>query len=146
MFRRVLIPTDGSPVASKTAKRAVAFAKSIGASVTVYHALPPASSVLVGDGVAVPRNLARAMDRANRAAAEVLVAGIVRSAKKAGVACESVITDDAPAAGILNTARRRKCDVIYIGTRGWGAIKSFLLGSVTQKVLSQSRIPVIVAR
>lgn len=146
MFKRVLIPTDGSPQAGKAAKQAVEFAKAIGASITIYHALPPAPSVLVGDGVAVPRNMALAIGRANRVAADKLVAGIMRSAKRAGVRAEAVITDDAPATGILKTARRRGCDVIYIGSHGWGAVKAFLLGSVTQKLLARSKIPVIVAR
>lgn len=90
--------------------------------------------------------MARAIECANRVAADKLVAGIMRSAKRAGVRAEAVITDDAPAIGILKTARRRGCDVIYIGSHGWGAVKAFLLGSVTQKILGRSKIPVIVAR
>lgn len=48
--------------------------------------------------------------------------------------------------GILDAARRRKCDVIFMASHGRRGFKGRLLGSVTQQVLTHSKIPVLVYR
>jgi nucleotide-binding universal stress UspA family protein len=51
-----------------------------------------------------------------------------------------------PHQGIIDTARKKKCDVIFMATHGRGKVATLILGSVTQKVLTQSKIPVLVYR
>jgi len=51
-----------------------------------------------------------------------------------------------PDQGIIDTARKKKCDVIFMATHGRGKVATLILGSVTQKVLTQSKIPVLVYR
>jgi nucleotide-binding universal stress UspA family protein len=70
---------------------------------------------------------------------------IEQAAKKAGVPCEVIsVTSDYPADTILSTAKKRKCDLIVMATHGRRGIKGVLLGSETQRVLTQSAIPVLV--
>ena len=68
---------------------------------------------------------------------------IERAAKKAGVKCESVhVTSDYPEDDILKIAAKKKCDLIVMATHGQGGLRGVFIGSVTQKVLDQSKIPV----
>jgi nucleotide-binding universal stress UspA family protein len=81
-----------------------------------------------------------------RAAAKYLGA-IADLARAADVACEAEhVTSDFPADAILETAKRRKCDLIFMASHGRRGLSAVLLGSETQKVLTHSKIPVIVYR
>lgn len=81
-----------------------------------------------------------------QAAAKYLDA-IARMAKKAGVPFEGLHTTNGyPADAILDIAQRKKCDVIVMATHGEGGLRGMFIGSVTQKVLNQSKIPVLVLR
>jgi len=51
-----------------------------------------------------------------------------------------------PHQGIIDIAKKKKCDVIFMATHGRGKLASLVIGSVTQKVLAQSKLPVLVYR
>ena len=72
---------------------------------------------------------------------------IEKAATAAGVRCQPVhITSDFPADAILKAAKKHKCDLIYMASHGRRGLKGMLLGSVTQKVLAQVDISVLVHR
>lgn len=146
MFKRILVPVDGSPASRKAAKHAIAFAKSIRASITFYYAIPPASPVFFGEGYVVPQRAVEEIEAAQRATGDKYVAEAMKKAQKAGVRCDSLVTRAVPGDGVIAAASAQKCDAIVIGSHGWGALKRFLLGSVTQHVLAHARIPVLVYR
>jgi nucleotide-binding universal stress UspA family protein len=146
MFNRMLVPVDGSPASRKAAKQAIAFAKAINASMTFYYAIPPASPVLFGEGYVVPQKAVEEIEAAQRATGEKYVGEAMKKAEKAGVKCDSLVTRAVPGDGVLAAASARKCDVIVIGSHGWGALKRFVLGSVTQRVLAHAKVPVLVYR
>jgi nucleotide-binding universal stress UspA family protein len=82
-----------------------------------------------------------------REAAKKALAVVEREAKAAGVPCTTRIVEDArPWAGILKAARAQKCDAIVMASHGQGGVKGLLLGSETQRVLTHSKIPVLVIR
>ena len=145
MFQRILIPTDGSVLARKAMKAGIAFAKEAGASVIGYYAVETIERLYYAEGRSVrPASIAALQKRLNEQG-EQFLAEIKKAAKAAGVACETVMTSPAtPYQGIIGTARKEKCDVIFMATHGRGKLASLLLGSVTQKVLVHSRIPVLV--
>src|SRR5262245_15841575 len=147
MFKNVLVPTDGSSLSLKAAAQGVQLAKSLGAKVTGFFAAPPATPVVYRDslpvGFAQPGEHAQLIERT---AAKHLGA-IERLAKKAGVRFEGLhATNDYPADAILDAAKKKKCDVIVMATHGEGGLRGMFIGSVTQKVLNQSKIPVLVLR
>jgi nucleotide-binding universal stress UspA family protein len=147
MFKNILAPTDGSPLSQKSVVQAVALAKSVGAKVTGLFAAPPATPIMYRDylpvGYATPREHARIIEKTTARYLEF----VERAAKKAQVPCELVhVTSDYPAEAILDIAKKKKCDLIVMGMHGQGGLRGVLIGSQTQKVLGQAKIPVMVLR
>lgn len=147
MFKNILIPTDGSALSRKAAIRGVALAKSVGAKVTGFFAAPPATPIIYSDYVPIdfiqPGEHARIVERITAKH----LAFIERAAKKARVRYEGVhITSDFPDRAILSVAKKKRCDAIVMASAGQGGLRGMFLGSVTQKVLNQSKIPVLVIR
>jgi nucleotide-binding universal stress UspA family protein len=72
---------------------------------------------------------------------------IEKACAAAGVACQSVqVTNEYAADAILEIVRKRKCDLIVMASHGRRGLSSVLLGSETQKVLTHSKVPVLVYR
>jgi len=147
MFKNILIPTDGSPLSQKAATQGVVLAKSIGASVTGFFAAPPATPIVyrnhLPSGYVTPREHERIIERT----AAKYLDFIARAAKKAGVRFDGVhATNDYAADAILDIAKKKKCDCIVMATHGEGGLRGLVIGSVTQKVLNRSKIPVLVLR
>ena len=147
MYKNILVPTDGSPLSRAAAAKAVEFAKSVGAKITAFFAAPaPTPLVYKGMlpvGFITPSTQAKLTE--NLAAQHL--ERVEKLARAAGVPVKSVhVTDDYPASAILATAKKEKCDLIYMASHGRTGFHDSLLGSQTQKVLAQSRIPVLVHR
>jgi nucleotide-binding universal stress UspA family protein len=147
MFKHILIPTDGSPVAAKAIKAGVALAKEMGAAVTGYYAIEPAPTHIYGEGYLADRNLVEELERRSRDVAQRCVDEIATAAKAAGVKCETVVGKAVlPYKGIIEAAEKNKCDAIFIASNGHRGLTGLLLGSVTQKVLTHTKTPVLVFR
>ena len=147
MFKRILIPTDGSPIAAKAVRAGVTLAAEIGASVMGYYNEEPVPPHLYGDGHLSDKRHVTNFERRSREYAERCLDEVRAAAKAAGVPFEAARAKF-PAAyqGIIATARKRKCDAIFIASHGRRGLARLLLGSVTQQVLSHSNIPVLVYR
>jgi len=147
MYKHILIPTDGSALSRKAIVNGVKLAKALGAKVTGLFAAPPATPVVYRDhlpvGYMTPQQHAKIIEKA---AASYL--GVIEQvAKRAGVRCECIhVTNDFPADAILAIAKKNKCDLIFMASHGRRGLASVLLGSETQKVLTHSKIPVLVSR
>lgn len=148
MYKKVLIATDGSKHSAKAIKQGVDLAKAIKAKVVIvtvtelWSALDVASAAEAGIKNPIEEYEAVAAKSASKAlaAAEAI-------AKKAGVACETMhVQDQAPADGIVSAAKKKKCDLIVMGTHGRRGLNRFILGSQAQKTLTLSEVPVLVVR
>lgn len=147
MFKNILIPTDGSPLSQKAVVQGVALAKSVGAKVTAFFAAPPATPIVYRDHLPVGYATPGAHEEMIKKTAAKYLGFVERAAKKAGISCESVhVTSDYPEEGILKVAQKKKCDLIVMATHGQGGLRGMFIGSVTQKVLNQAKIPVMVFR
>ncbi|MBL8671860.1 MAG: universal stress protein [Alphaproteobacteria bacterium] len=147
MFKHILIPIDGSPLSRKAAAAGIALAKSVGAKVTGFMAAPPATPIVfrnfVPVGYATTDEHAKMIEKATARH----LAFIERAAAKARVRYEGVhVTSDYPADAIIEMAKKRKCDAIVMATSGQGGMRGVFIGSVAQKVLNKSAIPVLVIR
>jgi len=147
MFKNILIPTDGSPLSQKAVVQGVALAKSVGAKVTAFFAAPPATPIVYRNNLPVGYTTPGEHEQMIKKTAAQYLEFVERAAKKARVACETVhVTSDYPEDDILKIARTKKCDLIVMATHGQGGMRGVFIGSVTQKVLNQSKIPVMVLR
>ena len=147
MFQRILIPTDGSTVSRKAINAGIQFAKEAGASVVGYYAVETIEQLYYAEGRSGRPSTVTALEKRLSKQGQQYLAEIRKAAEAAGVACETVMTSPAmPSQGIIDAARKKKCDVIFIASHGRGKFASLLIGSVTQKVLAHSTIPVLVYR
>jgi nucleotide-binding universal stress UspA family protein len=147
MFKNILIPTDGSPESHKAAAQGVALAKALGAKVTGFYAAPPATPVVYRNSLPVELRQPSEHAKMIEATATKHLSVIERAATKAGVSYQGVhATNDYPADAILDIAKKKKCDLIVMATHGQGGLRGVFIGSQTQKVLNQSKLPVMVFR
>jgi len=147
MFKHILIPTDGSKLASESAQAGVRLAAALGARVTAFFAAPPATPIIFKSMLPVGYATPREHEKMTRKAAESYLGTIAKAAAAAGVACETVsVTSDYPAEAIIAAAKKRRCDLIFMGSHGRRGFRDSLLGSETHKVLSEGPVPVLVYR
>jgi nucleotide-binding universal stress UspA family protein len=145
MYDRILVPTDGSDISAAAEKAAIAFARAHGSEIVVLavgQPQPPLASaeaaMAIDPGLDDEVLLASANERARR---------VADAAASAGVTCTPLaMLDYSPADAILATAESRKCDLIFMGSHGRRGLSRLLAGSVTQKVLSEAPVPVLVMR
>ncbi len=147
MFKHILIPTDGSALSRAAAAAGIELAAKIGARVTGLFAAPAPTPIVYRGLLPVGYMTPDEHEELTRRAAKKYLDTIDALARRAGVKCESVsVTDEYPAHAILETARKRRCDLIFMASHGRRGISGALLGSETQKVLHEGRIPVLVYR
>ena len=147
MFDHILVPTDGSKLGNKAVKAAVKFAQGLNARITFYQALENSMVLYGADGFSVPADTLESMDKALRKTVQTNLDAAIKQASAKGVASEAVIGKQfVPWEGIIETARKKKCDVIFMASHGRRGIAGVVLGSVTHQVLTHSKIPVVVFR
>jgi nucleotide-binding universal stress UspA family protein len=145
MYTHILIPTDGSELAGKAVQDGIALAKRIGAKATALTVLPP-FHVLTTDTQMLEDTPAQYKERMQEHAEKTLGA-IAQAAQTSGVACEMVhVEHEHPYQAIIDTAKSRGCDLIVMASHGRHGISAIVLGSETVKVLTHSKIPVLVHR
>jgi nucleotide-binding universal stress UspA family protein len=145
MYTDILIPTDGSELAGKTVNSGIAWAKRIGAKVTVLTVLPPFHTFTT-DTQMIEDTPAQYKARIQKHAEKTLGA-VADAAQAAGVACEMVqVEHEHPYQAIIDTAGSKGCDLIVMASHGRRGISALVLGSETVKVLKHCTIPVLVHR
>ncbi len=156
MYKNILIPTDGVRTCGSAISHGVELAKAIGARVTALHTTPKLSpheileiyhpSLLVGGRDAEKAQAAMAhIEELHKDVADQSLAAIEKLADEKGVTCEAVyMTGKNPADGIMETAEGKNCDLIYMSSHSALGLRGAMLGTVTTKVLSHSKVPVLV--
>jgi nucleotide-binding universal stress UspA family protein len=145
MYKNILIATDGSELAGKAVLHGVALAKAIAAKVTVVTVMKPfrvftlEMNMVEDTSAEYKKRVQEQTDKTLKAAAD--------QAKAAGVACETVhVENEHPYQAIIDTAKTKGCDLLVMASHGRRGISALVLGSETVKVLTHSKIPVLVHR
>jgi nucleotide-binding universal stress UspA family protein len=145
MFKRILLPTDGSEPAQRAVLAGISFAKDLGAEVLGLTVIPRFHTFTYKTDMLEDTKEEFAIESEQRASQNL---GFIEgAAREAGVPCstEKAVSDE-PHDVIISTAQARHCDLIVMGSHGRRGIKGLLLGSETQKVLVHSSVPVLVYR
>jgi len=146
MYRNILIATDGSALAGKAVAHGLGLAKAVGAKVTALIVEAPFNVFDVPESKIrqMPEAFAQHAEYVKRHAGKVL-GDVAEAAKKAGVPCDTVqVEHEQPYQAIIKTATDKGCDAIIMASHGRSGISAVLLGSVTNKVLTHTAIPVVV--
>ncbi|HUU72653.1 MAG TPA: universal stress protein [Burkholderiales bacterium] len=145
MYKHILIPTDGSPESRKAIRQGIALAKKLGARVTGFYS--PEQYEVLAYGEYFPPNLISRGDwnKRSKQTAEKHLAPIEKAATAAGVRYQGYFKESiAPWQAIVDAARSKKCDLIFMASHGRTGMTGLILGSQASKVLSHSSIPVLV--
>ncbi|MFS8116213.1 universal stress protein [Rhizobium jaguaris] len=145
MFKHILIPTDGSKLASQAAEQAIALAADMKADVTLL-AVAESFHMLAVDSV----DYLNQREKYEKTVTSKCNAMLARQKVKAdcrGVPCNMLVLEGEDVARtIADTAANLGCDLIAMGSHGRSGVASLLLGSVTSKVVARSTKPVLVYR
>jgi nucleotide-binding universal stress UspA family protein len=144
MFQRILVPTDGSDITTKAVDTAIRLARSLGARLyTISVKEPFPYSAISEMQPTPPQEFFDAQERiASRRIQDVRAA-----AEAAGIPCEAHTVEALhPWEAIIEHAQRQECDLLVMASHGRRGVTALLLGSETQKVLTHSKIPVLVVR
>lgn len=135
-MRSVLVPLDGSERSKAIVPHAIEFARSFGASVAVLRALNPAApaSGVSSEGLSERDSAARQLGETSE------------QFRLAGVHAETLLEEGDPAERILNTCVTRRIDLIAMATHGRTGWSRLVGGSVAEKVLRETPVPMLVAR
>lgn len=143
MYKNILIATDGSNLAADATQHGIALAKTLGSKVTVVTVTEP----FYFYDANIPAELQPNYVQAAQQQAKTLLSAVASAAKAVGVACETVHVEKGPPyLSIIETAQAKKCDLIVMGSHGRSGLQALVLGSHTLKVLTHSKIPVLVCR
>ncbi len=150
MYKHILLPIDGSKLADRAARHGIELARALNAATTVVTVTVPWEAhfsrevaVVVPD-VIIPRN---EYDRKVEAAARHIMRCVTDVAKAASVASKAVhLSHTHPYLAIIDMAATEGCDLIVMASHGRRGFSGFLLGSETVKLLTHSKIPVLVYR
>jgi nucleotide-binding universal stress UspA family protein len=146
MYQHILIPTDGSEIAEHAVTNGLSLAKSLGAKVSVIIVEEPFDWLGVSETKAQQAlgELANHAQQVKTHAASVLI-GVAHAAQQAGLSCDTIQVDnEQPYKAIIATAADRGCDLIVMASHGRSGLSAIVLGSVTNKVLTHTKTPVLV--
>ena len=148
MFKHILVSTDGSKLSGKAIRTAARLAGATGAKLTGVYVIPPYLPAMYGEGMMYAPFVSEAKyrDAAKRAGQKALAA-VEIEAQTAGIGYgAALLSAQNPWEGIVRTAKAKKCDLVVMASHGRRGLAGLLLGSETTKVLTHSKIPVLVCR
>ncbi len=145
MFKHILIPTDGSELSNIAVVNGVAFAKEINAKITGLTVTVPYHYVAYE--VLQVNDTDEQHAKAMKVLADRNLSALKDAAEKAGVECSLLQrSSEHPYEEIVNTAQEYGCDVIFQASHGRRGVRALIMGGETHKVLTHTKIPVLVFR
>ena len=143
-FRRILHATDFSTASVPAFAKALALARQERAELRLVHVMTP-PAMFLEDSYLSARTFREVQSRARRAVEDRL-ARLLARAKRAGVRGGADVREGLPADEIIRAARRRRADLIVVGTHGRSGFARAVLGSVAARVVTLARCPVLTVR
>lgn len=148
MFENILLAVDGSEHSQRAAKAGIEFAKSTQGKVTALFVIDVSKKYEGIGGVSwnIADEVVLGMEQSLKQCGNDTLKIVGEMAKKAGVSFESKMVEGQPAVEIMKTAEDADMSLIVMGRLGRSGISKFLMGSVADKVLHNSKIPVLMVQ
>ncbi len=144
MYRKILVPVDGSAASTRGLEEAIAFAKATGATLELVHIVDE-FVIAAGAAPSVWQDLVDAL----RETGEKVLADAEAAVRGQGVTCTSELlkaTSGGAAGAIVAHAKKTSADLIVMGTHGRRGLRRLTLGSDAELVLRSSPVPVLMVR
>jgi len=138
LYNRILVPTDGSREGRRAIGHAIDLAEAHGATVTTLYVINTVSY----NGVPMESSW-QSVSTLLTSDAQAALDEVVDIGAERGVTVETEIIEGSPSREIMQAAETHDCDLIVMGTHGRGGLNRLLLGSVTEKVVRDARVPVL---
>jgi nucleotide-binding universal stress UspA family protein len=142
MIKHILFPTDGSDNSNKALQYVKEIALKFGAKVTVVTVYE--SPLLSGIEI-VPYTFSE-LEKSIREIAEDILEKTHKEVNEAGISCNTRLEQGDPGKVIVELLENNEYDLVIMGSRGLGTVKSFLLGSVSNYVLHHTNCPIMIVR
>ena len=142
MFKKILVPLDGSEIAAKVLPRVVELAKAFKAKVTLCHVCYSGVGSMIGE--ATPGTIKKA-DAQEKKFCDTFLAKTGKELQDQGLDVEWACADGVPAQQIIAFAQAKDYDLIVMGTHGAGEV-AWYMGGVADKVASHATVPVLLFR
>jgi len=145
VYKNILIPTDGSELAGKAVQHGTTLAKALGAKITALTVSLPFHVFTFDTGMV--EDTSADYEKGVQERTAKALAAVANTAKTAGVQCDTVhVRHEHPYQAIIDTAKSKNCDLVVMASHGRRGVSAVVLGSETVKVLTHSKIPVLVHR
>ena len=155
MFKKILVPLDGSEHSLRALEIAVQIAKKFEAKITLIHVysvgirpvvMPePTTLTPIGIPVMAPTDVSKVAEATRKAGAAILADG-EEKVKAEGIEVETLLKEGHSVQEIVKTAKEGSFDLIVIGARGISKIREIILGSVSDGVVHNAPCPVLVVK
>ena len=142
MFKKMLVPLDGSEIAAKVLPKVVELAKTFKAKVTLFHACYSGVGAFAGEGT--PGTI-KAAEAQEKKFCETFLAKTGKDLKDKGLDVDWACQDGVPAREIIAYAQNKGYDLIVLGTHGAGEV-AWYMGAVADKVATHATVPVLLFR
>ena len=147
MYSHILIPTDGTELSHQAVEKGIAFALEQKAKITLLYVQPDFSVPLGSESVMLAPETREDYAKASQEQARKILEKAAAVAAHFGVKADPITTvNNSPYEVIIETARSNNCDLIFMASHGRRGLEGLLIGSVTQKVLTHCKTPVLVYR
>jgi nucleotide-binding universal stress UspA family protein len=143
-FRRILLPVDGSENSEQTIDYALRIAEKEKAELIILHVSDSKRFTSLPDQSFEKDEQVDAETEGNKIVNRVRSLIEEKEAYSEDIRISTITVDGHPSETILKVATIKEADMIVIATSGKHMINRFLLGSVTEKIIRQSKIPVLV--
>lgn len=147
MFQKILVGVDGSKSALQAVGVAANLAKAFDGQLILLHVVQVSAIAEEALKISATAHLSENPKGIMERLSQDVLGGARERAHRAGLADQDIATvtaDGNQAREIIKTAKRRKVDLIVVGSRGRGRLEGLLLGSVSQKVAALSRCPCMI--
>jgi nucleotide-binding universal stress UspA family protein len=141
MYKRILVPLDGSKLAEQALPHAVVQAEQSGADIVLLRVLGP-----LPEPIMARRKSVRSAEAASARLAEDYLESVAAGLREQGLATQTTIMEGKPYVEIIRFAEEHQIDLIVMSTRGYSGLSRWLLGSVADRVVRGATVPLLLVQ